>query len=198
MSADTYVHPTAEVSPQAKLGAGTRIWHHAQVREGARLGSNCIVGKGAYIDFDVEIGSNVKIQNYALVYHGTTIQDGVFIGPHACLTNDKMPRAITPDGALKGRDDWQAGCIVVRYGASLGTGAIVLPGVTIGRFAMVGAGAVVVHDVPDYGLVMGQPARLASYVCRCGQRLAPLPDGLLWCATCQTEYDLREDAGRSP
>ncbi|MGD8624503.1 MAG: N-acetyltransferase [Anaerolineae bacterium] len=190
MTAQVYIHPTATVSPQAEVGGGTQIWHQAQIREGARLGNNCIVGKGAYIDFDVEVGSNVKIQNYALLYHGAMVEDGVFIGPRACLTNDKVPRAITPDGTLKGTDDWQAGRIVVRYGASLGTGVIVLPGVTIGRFAMVGAGAVVVHDVPEHGLVLGQPARLAGYVCRCGRRLAPSATGF-WCATCQAEYDLK-------
>jgi UDP-2-acetamido-3-amino-2,3-dideoxy-glucuronate N-acetyltransferase len=190
MTSDAHIHPTAEVSPHTEIGAGTRIWHHAQVREGARLGSDCIVGKGAYIDFEVEIGNHVKIQNYALVYHGATVEDGVFIGPHACLTNDKGPRAVTPSGALKRADDWQVGCIVVRCGASVGAGAIVLPGVTIGRFAMVGAGAVVTDNVPDFGLVLGQPARLIGYVCRCGQRLVRAADGAFWCSTCKERYDL--------
>jgi acetyltransferase-like isoleucine patch superfamily enzyme len=189
VTSDVHIHPTAEVSPHAEIGAGTRIWHHAQVREGARLGSGCIVGKGVYIDSDVEIGNNVKIQNYALVYHGTAVEDGVFVGPHACLTNDKLPRAITPAGALRGADDWQFGRILVRYGASVGAGAIVLPGVVIGRFAMVGAGAVVTGDVADFGLVVGQPARLVGHVCRCGLRLTNTTDGILWCAACQERYD---------
>jgi len=190
MTSDVYIHPTAEVSTQAQLGAGTRIWHHAQVREGVRMGSQCIVGKGTYIDFDVHIGDNVKIQNYSLLYHGATVEDGVFIGPRVCLTNDKMPRAITPDGALKGTDDWEVGPIVVRYGASLGAGSLVLPGVTIGRFAMVGAGAVVTRDVPDFGLVVGQPARLVGYVCRCGQRLTQTEAADFWCAVCRETYSL--------
>jgi UDP-2-acetamido-3-amino-2,3-dideoxy-glucuronate N-acetyltransferase len=190
MTSDVYIHPTAEVSTQAQLGAGTRIWHHAQVREGVRMGSQCIVGKGTYIDFDVHIGDNVKIQNYSLLYHGATVEDGVFIGPRVCLTNDKMPRAITPDGALKGTDDWEVGPIVVRYGASLGAGSLVLPGVTIGRFAMVGAGAVVTRDVPDFGLVVGQPARLVGYVCRCGQRLTQTEAADFWCAVCKETYNL--------
>ena len=190
MTSDVYIHPTAEVSTEAQLGAGTRIWHHAQVREGVHMGSQCIVGKGTYIDFDVDIGNNVKIQNYALLYHGATIEDGVFIGPRVCLTNDKMPRAITPDGALKGADDWEVGPIVVRYGASLGAGSVVLPGVTIGRFAMVGAGAVVTRDVPDFGLVVGQPARLVGYVCRCGQRLTQNETADFWCAVCKETYNL--------
>ncbi|MFC2023127.1 acyltransferase [Chloroflexota bacterium] len=190
MRSKVRIHSAAIVSPYAEIGAGTCIWHHAQVREGARLGSGCIVGKGVYIDFDVEIGDNVKIQNYALVYHGATIEDGVFLGPHACLTNDKLPRAITPAGVLKGADDWQPNRILVRYGASVGAGAIVLPGVVIGRFAMVGAGAVVTGDVADFGLVVGQPARLVGHVCRCGQRLVHTATGVLWCAACQEQYDL--------
>jgi serine acetyltransferase len=169
----TRVHPTADVSPEADVGAGTSIWHWAQVREGARIGRGCIVGKDVYIDTGVTIGDNVKIQNSALVYHGTTLENGVFLGPQACLMNDSYPRAITPDGALKSADDWIVGTILVRYGASIGAGALILPDVTVGRFAMVAAGAVVAHDVPDHALVIGVPARSAGYVCRCGRRLTP-------------------------
>lgn len=177
------IHPTAEVSSAAKIGEGTRIWHQAQVREGAVIGCNCIVGKGVYVDFDVVIGDNVKIQNGAQIYHGATLEDGVFIGPLTCLANDRFPRAIMPDGRLKGADDWEVGRIVVHYGASIGAGAIVLPGVVVGRFAMVGAGAVVAASVPDHGLVVGVPARLVGYVCACGQRLEQL-DGHWKCPHC--------------
>jgi acetyltransferase-like isoleucine patch superfamily enzyme len=157
------------------------------------LGSQCIVGKGAYIDFDVQLGSKVKVQNYALIYHGTMIEDGVFVGPRVCLTNDRVPRAVTPDGALKGTDDWNVGRIIVRFGASLGAGSIVLPGLIIGRFAMVGAGAIVTRDVPDFGLVVGQPARLIGHVCRCGRRLIHIDVGGLWCQVCQEQYDFKEN-----
>src|SRR5215217_3679629 len=136
MTTDIYIHPTADVSPKAILGEGTRVWHEVQIREGAVLGRNCIVGKGVYIDFGVQIGDNVKIQNRSSVYHGTTLEDGVFVGPHVIFTNDKLPRAITPDGTLKSDDDWEVGPIRVCYGASLGAGAIILPGVTIGRWAL--------------------------------------------------------------
>jgi acetyltransferase-like isoleucine patch superfamily enzyme len=196
MTPDVRIHATAEVSPDAQIGTGTSIWHHAQVREGARLGRECIVGKGAYIDFGVQIGSRVKIQNYALIYHGATLEDGVFVGPQACLANDRLPRAITPDGALKGTPDWEVGRVLIQFGASVGAGAIVLPGVTIGRFAMVGAGAVVTGDVPDHGLVVGQPARLVGYVCRCGDRLTAHSTGGFWCGACQVRYDSL--AGGSP
>jgi acetyltransferase-like isoleucine patch superfamily enzyme len=129
MQENVRIHPTAEVSPQAEIGAESMIWHQAQVREGAHLGCNCIVGKGAYIDFDVQIGDNVKVQNYVAIYHGATIEDGVFLGPYVCLTNDKLPRAVNPDGSLKGADDWVVGPILVREGAAIGARAVVLPGV---------------------------------------------------------------------
>ena len=156
------IHPTAEVSPEARIGEGTRIWHQAQVREGVVIGDNCIVGKGVYIDFDVNVGSNVKIQNGAMLYHGLTVEDGVFIGPQACMTNDEYPRAITPDGQLKGNDDWTVGPIVIRYGASIGACSVILPNVMVGRFALVAAGAVVTRSVPDHGLVVGVPARVGK------------------------------------
>lgn len=167
----TIVHASADVAAGARLGPGCRVWNRAQVREGAVLGPGCIVGKDAYIDTGVQVGALCKIQNSALLYHGAQLEDGVFIGPQACLTNDRTPRAITPDGRQKGADDWQVAPILVRYGASVGACAVVVAGVTIGRFALVGAGAVVTHDVPDYGLVVGVPARLVGYVCRCGRRL---------------------------
>ena len=165
------VHPSAFVDHRAHLGGDVRIWHAAQVREGALIGRGCIVGKGAYIDLDVRIGKNCKIQNHALLYHGCILGDGVFIGPSAILTNDPRPRAINPDGTLKDADDWECGQIVIEDGASIGAGAIVLPGVRIGRFALVGAGAVVTRYVPPFALVTGNPARQIGWVCRCGSTL---------------------------
>jgi len=165
------IHPTADISPLADIGEGTKIWHQVQIRENARIGSFCIIGKCVYIDFDVVIGDRVKIQNNASIYHGVTIEDGVFIGPHACLTNDKLPRAITPEGRLKQDTDWEVGQTLIQYGASIGAGAIILPGITVGRFAMVGAGAVVTKDVVAHGLVVGNPARLVGFVCSCGHQL---------------------------
>jgi len=173
----TIIHSTAEVSPQATIGEGTRIWHQAQVRERARLGRNCIIGKGVYIDFDVQIGDNVKLQNGVFAYHGATIEDGVFLGPGVILTNDKNPRAINPDGSLKSDADWEVGPITIKYGASVGTGSIVLPNVTVGRFSLVGAGSVVTRDVPDQALVVGVPARQIGWVCTCGRKLAEQREG---------------------
>lgn len=185
------IHPSAEVSLNATIGPGTRIWHEAQIREGVIIGENCIVGKDVYIDFDVVVGNNVKIQNGALLYHGLTIEDGVFIGPQACMTNDLYPRAITSDGNLKATDDWIVGSTRICYGASIGAGAILLPNISIGRFAMVAAGSVVTKDVPDHGLVIGNPARFNSYVCRCGHRLAQ--DSEDWyCNKCDWHFKPKE------
>lgn len=184
-----YIHPTAEVSPQATVGAGTRIWRQVQVREHARIGENCIIGKGVYIDTHVQIGSCVKIQNHASIFEGVTLEDGVFIGPHACFTNDLIPRAITPDGKLKTADDWQITPTIVKYGASIGASSVILCGVTIGTFALIGAGSMVTHDVPPHALVFGNPARLHGYVCRCARRLSGLHEQnrqlIGWCATCK-------------
>lgn len=182
------VHPTADVSAQAAIGPGTRIWHQAQVREGACLGANCIVGKGAYIDLDVSIGDNVKIQNGVCVYHGVTVENGVFLGPGVILTNDKLPRAINPDGSLKSDADWEVSPTLIERGASIGAGAVILPGVTVGEFAMVGAGSVVTRDVPAHGLVYGNPAGLHGYVCRCGRPLNELPDNQWKCEVCNEFY----------
>jgi acetyltransferase-like isoleucine patch superfamily enzyme len=184
------IHPTAEVSPEAVIGAGTRIWHYAQIRERAQLGTNCIVGKGAYVDFDVIIGNNVKIQNGVYIYHGVTLEDGVFLGPGVIITNDKTPRAINPNGTLQRDADWEVSPILIKYGAAIGAGSVLLPGVTVGRFAMVGAGAVVTRDVPDHGLVYGNPARLHGYACACGKPLSRLEDEKWLCAACDEIYDL--------
>lgn len=164
------IHPTADVSPQAEIGEGTRVWSNVQIRERARLGRNCIVGRNSYIEFDVTVGDNVKIQNNASLYVGLTVEDGVFIGPHVIFTNDKLPRAINPDGSLKSAADWHVGETRVCYGAALGAGTVVVTGATIGRWAMVGSGSVVTKDVPDHALVVGNPARIIGWVSACGVR----------------------------
>jgi acetyltransferase-like isoleucine patch superfamily enzyme len=190
------VHPSADVSPDARIGAGTRIWHEAQVRERAVVGTDCIIGKGVYIDRDVVVGDRVKIQNRASLYGGLTVEDGVYIGPHVSFSNDKHPRAINADGSPKGDDDWELVPTLVREGASIGAGAVVLPGVTIGHWAMVGAGAVVTRDVPDQAIVTGNPARVTGRACVCGRSLER--EGEAWrCAACGRSYTF-EPAGAQP
>lgn len=139
---DYTIHPTAEVHPSVTIGPGTRIWNYVQIRENAIIGSECILGKNVYVDFGVHIGNRVKIQNNVSVFHGVTVEDGVFVGPHVCFTNDLFPRAINPDGSLKGQDDWVVSTITVKYGASLGAGSIIVANTVIGSFSLVGSGSV--------------------------------------------------------
>ncbi len=170
------IHSTAEVSEQAEIGEGTSVWHQAQVREGARIGRNCILAKGVYVDAGVILGDNVKVQNYVSIYHGVVIEDGVFCGPHSVFTNDKRPRAINADGSLKAADDWELSTTLVKRGAAIGANAVIVCGVTVGEWAMIGSGAVVSRDVPNHGLVWGNPARLHGFVCSCGRRSEALKD----------------------
>lgn len=189
------VHPTAEVSDSAHLGEGTSVWHHAQIREDVHIGKSCIIGKGVYVDAGISIGDNVKIQNYVSVYHGVTIEDGVFVGPHVCFTNDLQPRAVNPDGSLKAADDWTLTRTLICRGAALGANSTIVCGVTIGPWAMVGAGSVVSRDVPAYGLAWGNPARLHAFVCACGARLKEVSEEKesvrTRCTRCRREIEIR-------
>jgi UDP-2-acetamido-3-amino-2,3-dideoxy-glucuronate N-acetyltransferase len=178
------IHSTAEVSPAAHIGAGTRIWNQAQVREGARIGSGCVIGKNVYVDAKVAIGDHVKIENNVSVFQGVTIEDGVFVGPHVCFTNDRLPRAVNPDGSPRSADDWTMTSTHVRQGAALGAGTVVVAGVSVGRWALIGAGSVVTRDVEDYALVAGNPARRIGSACPCGQPLRDTEDGAPFTGTC--------------
>jgi len=171
------VHGQADVDERATIGAGTTVWHLAQIRENARLGRGCIVGRGAYVGPGVIIGDNVKLQNYALVYEPARLEDSVFIGPAAVLTNDLHPRSVDVTGQLKRPDDWEAAGVLVREGASLGARAVVIAGRVIGRWALVAAGAVVTRDVPDFALVAGVPARPTGGGGPAGGRLAEARPG---------------------
>lgn len=170
---DVKVVDTADVDDSAIIGAGSSVWHLAQVREGAVLGTNCVVGRGAYIGTGVRMGDNCKVQNYALVYEPAVLGDGVFIGPAVVLTNDHYPRAVNPDGSLKSGHDWEPVGVTIREGASIGARTTCVAPVTVGRWALVAAGSVVVKDVPDFALVAGVPARRLRWVGRAG---VPLED----------------------
>jgi UDP-2-acetamido-3-amino-2,3-dideoxy-glucuronate N-acetyltransferase len=185
---ETRIDASADVDSRATVGSGAIIWHLAQVREFARIGSGCILGRGSYIGPGVILGRNCKIQNYALVYEPALIEDGVFIGPAVVLTNDLFPRAVNPDGSRKSAEDWHAVGVTIRSSASIGARAVCVAPVTIGRWAMVAAGAVVTRDVLEYELVAGVPARHIGWVGRSGMRLVDTGDGQLTCPKTGEKY----------
>lgn len=182
------VEKSADVDERATLGTGTTIWHLAQVREDAVVGAGCTVGRGAYVGPGVRMGDGCKLQNYALVYEPAVLEDGVFVGPAAVLTNDLYPRAITPDGAVKTGDDWQAVGVTIRTGAAIGARAVCVAPVTVGRWATVAAGAVVTADVPDFALVAGVPARRIRWVGRAGVPLERVGPDQWRCPTTGDEF----------
>ena len=173
--------PGADVDPRARLGPGVSVWHLAQIREGAEIGAECIIGRGAYIGAGVRLGGRCKVQNYALLYEPAWLGDGVFVGPAAVFTNDRYPRAVTPEGSVKTAGDWEPVGVTVGDGASVGARAVCVAPVTVGRWAVVAAGAVVVADVPDFALVAGVPARFVRWVGRAGIALAAAGDGRFRC-----------------
>lgn len=166
------IHKTAEIGKKTIIGFGTKIWHYTHIRENVSIGLNCIIGKNVYIDFETIIGNNCKIQNNCSIYNKTIIEDGVFIGPNVVITNDKTPRAIDQLGKLKTSSDWETGTVIIEYGASIGAGSILLPNIKIGKFAMVGAGSVVSHNVPNYTLVYGNPAKVHGKVDKSGKKIS--------------------------
>ncbi|OPY49917.1 MAG: UDP-N-acetylglucosamine acyltransferase [Methanosaeta sp. PtaU1.Bin112] len=184
-----YVHPTAVVESQA-IGEGTNIWHFAHVRQGSKIGQNCNIGKSVYIDIDAEIGSNVKIQNFVSVYKGVIIEDDVFIGPSATFTNDLYPRAFI-------WDDSHVSSTRICRGASIGANATIVCGITVGEYAMIGAGSVVAKDVPPFALMMGNPARLRGYVCLCGHKMVESGTPSVYrCPVCKKTMEIAEKRGK--
>ena len=162
---------SADNAPTATVSASAKIWDHAQIRERAVIGDDCIIGRSAYIGIGVHLGRACKIQNHALVYEPAVLGNGVFVGPAAVLTNDRLPRAVNPDLSLKSASDWDAVGVTVHDGASIGARAVCVAPITIGAWAMIGAGAVVTRDVPAHALVVGAPAKQIGWVGRSGHRL---------------------------
>lgn len=167
----TFIHPSAEIESGVEIGEGSKIWALCYLQRGARIGRECVLGRGVCVGTSVRIGNRVKIQHLVQVLDGVTLEDHVFVGPYVAFTNDRLPRAVNSDLSLKTSSDWVKGQTLVRQGASIGAHATIICGVTIGRWAMVGAGSVVTKDVPDFAKVIGIPARIVGYVCRCGNEL---------------------------
>jgi len=182
---DPIIHKTAEVSPQAKIGKGTRIWHNCQALAGAVIGKNCTIGHNCLIAADANIGNGVKIESNTDIWGGVTLEDYVFVGPSAVFTNDPHPRAKYPKKDFPAYGVWKP--TLVKEGATIGANATIVCGVTIGRWAFIAAGAVVANDVPDYGLAMGVPARPAGWMCECGNKLV-FKNGKAACLVCKRGY----------
>ncbi|WP_018156642.1 acyltransferase [Demetria terragena] len=179
---------SAEVDASAQVGDGSSVWHLAQIRENAVLGRDCVIGRGAYIGTGVHLGDACKVQNYALVYEPAALERGVFVGPAAVFTNDHYPRAVTPTGEAKSASDWEPVGVTCREGASIGARAVCVAPVTIGRWAMVAAGSVVVQDVPDFALVVGVPARRIRWVGKAGVPLEEGSNGQWTCPSTGAKY----------
>ena len=175
-----YAHPTAVIDQPCEIGEGTRIWHFSHVMAGARIGRNCVLGQNVLVAPDVAIGDNVKIQNNVSVYTGVVLEDDVFCGPSMVFTN-----VVNPRSHVSRKHEFKP--TAVRRGATIGANATVVCGHEIGAYAFVGAGAVVTRDVPAYALVVGVPARLAGWMCECGERLAFESERTV-CARCGTTY----------
>lgn len=193
------IHPTAIVEDGVQIGDGTSVWDNAHLRGPARIGCDCIVGGKSYIAYGVTIGDRVKINASVYIPTGVTIETGVMISAGVIFTNDRFPRATTPDLAVlrdSGPDEHTLET-VVRQGATIGAGSRIGPGIEIGAFAMVGMGSVVTKSVPAFALVVGAPARVVGLVCRCGEpilrgRPEHAPDGGVRCASCGHGYAISE------
>ena len=183
---DAFIHETAIVDPGCEVGKGTKIWHFTHVLKGSKIGTNCNIGQNAVIGPDVTIGSGCKIQNNVSIYKGVTLEDEVFCGPSMVFTNVYNPRS-----AIRRMDEIRP--TLVRKGASLGANCTIVCGHTIGQYAFVGAGAVVISDIPDHALVAGNPAKNKGWMCRCGIRLHFDKSGSAVCDACGAKYEKRDD-----
>jgi len=189
ISPQAKIHPSAIVDEGASIGAGTKIWHFCHVAGSARIGEHCVLGQNVYIGPNVVIGDNVHIQNNVSVYEGVILEDDVFCGPSMVFTNVRDPRSAFP---IAGPEEFLL--TLVKRGASLGANCTIVCGNTVGAWALVGAGAVVTRDVPDFALAVGVPARVVGYVCKCGATLGDIVDSQeVGCAECGRRY--RKTAG---
>jgi UDP-2-acetamido-3-amino-2,3-dideoxy-glucuronate N-acetyltransferase len=183
------IHPTADVSPEAMIGVGTKVWRHSQILSGARIGADCTIGHNCTVFAKAVLGDGVKLEANIDVWDLVILEDHVFVGPSAVFTNDPSPRAKYPKRDFPKFGGWKA--TLVKTGASIGANATIVPGVTIGRHAMIGAGAVVTKDVPDYGIVLGVPASPVGWACECGGRLT-FADDAATCAQCERKFALKD------
>lgn len=180
-SKNYFVHESSYIDKPCKIGRGTKIWHFSHVMKDSKIGENCNIGQNVVISSNVIIGNNVKIQNNVSVYTGVVCEDDVFLGPSCVFTN-----VINPRSFIERKDEYRK--TVIKKGASVGANATIVCGHVIGKYSFIGAGAVVTKDIPDYALVVGNPARIIGYVCRCGNRLEIKGKNYI-CSTCDKEYE---------
>jgi len=185
---DYFVHDTAWIDEPVSIGSGTTIWHFSHIMSGARIGCNCRIGQNVFIGSTAVLGNNVKVQNNVSIYDGVVLEDDVFCGPSMVFTNVFNPRSAIPRNTP---EHWRK--TVVRQGATIGANATIVCGHEIGRYAFVGAGAVVTRDVPDYALVYGNPARIRGWMCECGTKLQFAGEEAV-CGECGKRY--RKDNNR--
>ena len=190
---NVYVHPTAIIDKEVSLGIGTKVWHFVHVMENAKIGKECVLADYVYVGRRVRIGNRVKLENRATVYEGVTIEDNVFVGPHVTFTNDPYPRSFNTD--------WKILHTLVKEGSSIGARTVIVCGITIGVYSLVGAGSVVTENVPPHALVCGNPARIRGFVCRCGRKLETEEKKkdhvLMKCPVCSEKYKIAtEDYAR--
>jgi UDP-2-acetamido-3-amino-2,3-dideoxy-glucuronate N-acetyltransferase len=178
------------ISPDAIISPSARVWDYSQIRENAKIDENTIIGSYVYVDANVRIGKNCKIQNRALIYDPSVIHDGVFVGPGVILTNDRNPRAIQIRGEIKDASDWEKVGVEVFEGASIGSGAICIAPLRVGKWALVGAGSVVTKDVKDFALVVGNPARQVGWVGQSGIPLKQISDSVFECPKTLTRFEV--------
>jgi UDP-2-acetamido-3-amino-2,3-dideoxy-glucuronate N-acetyltransferase len=190
VSTGHFVHESSYVDEGCSIGDGTKIWHFCHVMRGARIGRGCNIGQNVVVMPDVVVGDNCKIQNNVSLYTGVVLEDDVFCGPSMVFTNVFNPRS-----EIARKDEYRS--TLVRRGASIGANATIVCGVTIGRWAFVGAGAVIIRDVPDFALVVGNPARRTGWMCRCGIKLPAIAEGETRCTACGAAYRLEADALRA-
>lgn len=178
---DYFIHSSSFVDDPCEIGSGTKIWHFSHIMSNCKIGENCNIGQNVVISPDVVLGNGVKIQNNVSVYTGVICEDDVFLGPSCVFTN-----VINPRSFIARKDEYRT--TLIKKGASIGANATIVCGHNIGRYAFVGAGSVVTKDVPDFALLVGNPAKILGYVCKCGERLEFKADGHAQCTTCSQQY----------
>lgn len=183
--AEYFVHATSLADSSARIGKGTKIWQFCNIMGDTDIGENCNIGQGVFVESGVRVGNRVKIKNNVALYNGVICEDDVFLGPNCVFTN-----VINPRSFIERKNEFRQ--TIIRKGATIGANATIICGHTIGAYSMIGAGSVVTKDVPDYTLMVGNPARMKGYVCQCGEKL-DASNSMYVCIKCGRRYEKTDD-----